>query len=125
MTVGSASSEAPRLIAVTIDCTDLEGMLAFWSALLGAESQLEEPFGFLQLPKGRTAMWLQRVPESHTGKNRIHVDLVADDLPTTERRVEELGGSLDGIHEWHGYRWRTCRDPEGNLFDVMQAPDPE
>ncbi|HEY5650005.1 MAG TPA: VOC family protein [Acidimicrobiia bacterium] len=113
---------APRLIAVTIDCTDLEAMLAFWSGLLGGETQLEEPFGFIQSPGGRgAAVWLQRVPESHSGKNRLHVDLVSDDLATTEKLIEELGGSLDGIHEWHGFRWRTCRDPEGNVFDVMQG----
>ncbi len=121
-----APAEAPRLIAVTIDCADLEGMLTFWSELLGGEAQLEEPFGFIQPADGRgAAVWLQRVPETHSGKNRLHLDLVSQDLATAERRVEELGGSLDGIHEWHGFRWRTCRDPEGNVFDVMQGQTAE
>jgi predicted enzyme related to lactoylglutathione lyase len=120
------SPGAPRVIAVTIDCADLEGMLAFWSELLDGEAQLEEPFGFIQPAAGRgAAVWLQRVPESHSGKNRLHLDLVSQDLTSAERRIEALGGSLDGMHEWHGFRWRTCRDPEGNVFDVMQAQSAE
>jgi predicted enzyme related to lactoylglutathione lyase len=118
----SQTADAPRLIAVTIDCVDLEGMLAFWSELLGVEAQLEEPFGFIQPPAGRTAaVWLQRVPEARVGKNRLHIDLVVQDLPALERRIEEMGGSIGEMHEWHGFSWRACLDPEGNVFDVMQA----
>lgn len=113
-------AQTPRLIAVTIDCVDLEGMLAFWSEMLAVEGELHEPFGFIQRP-GDVSVWLQRVPEERTGKNRLHLDLVTDDLPALEQRIRELGGDIDGMHEWQGFRWRTCSDPEGNVFDVMQA----
>lgn len=117
-------ADTPRLIAVTVDCVDLEGMLTFWSELLSMEGELHEPFGFIQRP-GAVSVWLQRVPEPRTGKNRLHLDLVVEDLPALEQRVQALGGGLDGMHEWQGFRWRTCTDPEGNLFDVMQAQAPE
>lgn len=117
-------ADAPRLIAVTIDCVDLEGMLEFWSEMLGIEGELHEPFGFIQRP-GDVSVWLQRVPESRVGKNRLHLDLVVEDLPPLEKRIEELGGGIDGMHEWQGFQWRTCIDPEGNLFDVMQAQSAE
>lgn len=119
------SVDVPRLIAVTIDCVDLEAMLSFWSALLDVEGELHEPFGFIQHLEGGVSVWLQRVPEPRSGKNRLHLDLIVGDLATIERRVEQLGGGLVGIHEWQGFRWRTCSDPEGNLFDVMQAESPE
>lgn len=115
---------SPRLIAVTIDCVDLEGMSRFWSELLGVDADLHEPFGFLQRP-GAVSVWLQRVPEARAGKNRLHLDLVTDDLPALEARITELGGGVDGIHEWQGFRWRTCSDPEGNVFDVMEAQSGE
>ena len=54
-------AQPPRLIAVTVDCVDLEGMLAFWSEMLGVEGELHEPFGFIQRP-GDVSVWLQRVP---------------------------------------------------------------
>lgn len=121
----ASSSPTPRLIAATIDCNDLQAMTRFWSELLGVASQIHEPFGFLAHPEDRrVTLWLQRVPEPRVGKNRVHLDLVAADLDATLRRIEELGGSVGEEHGWEGFVWRTCTDPEGNVFDVMQAADP-
>jgi predicted enzyme related to lactoylglutathione lyase len=117
---------APALLATTIDCTDLEGMTSFWADLLGVEHQVHEPFAFLNPTEGRrVTIWLQRVPEKRAGKNRLHLDFVVGDLAAACERVEELGGSLGAEHSWDQFRWRTCRDPEGNEFDLMQAPSPE
>ncbi len=121
----SAPDPAPRLIAATIDCNDLQTMTRFWAELLGVASQIHEPFGFLAHPEDRrVTVWLQRVPEPRTGKNRVHLDLVAQDLQATLARIEELGGSIGEERGWEGFLWRTCADPEGNVFDVMQAQDP-
>ncbi len=114
----------PLMIAVTIDCKDVDRLLEFWSSLLGVENRgRHEQFGFLGPAPGRNVvMWLQEVPEEKTVKNRVHVDFAVPDLAAAERRVVELGGSLGGRHEWQGYEWRTCMDPEGNEFDVMVDP---
>lgn len=111
-----------RQIAVTIDANDLEAMAEFWSTLLGVESQIVEHFAFLGPPTGGTPIWLQRVPEQRTAKNRIHLDFVVDDLPAAEARITELGGSIGERQTWDRYEWRICADPEGNVFDVMQRP---
>jgi predicted enzyme related to lactoylglutathione lyase len=112
----------PRLIATTVDCHDLEAMTAFWGGLLEVETAIEEPYGFLAPSDDRrVTMWLQRVGDEFVGKNRVHVDLVVEDLDAAVARVEELGGASGDLHRWHGYVWRTCADPEGNLFDIMQA----
>ena len=87
---------------------------------------LHEPFAFLAPPKGTgISVWLQRVPERRTGKVRIHLDFAAEDLDAATRRVEELGGSVGEQHEWEGHTWKQCFDPEGNVFDIMQAPPAE
>lgn len=118
------SIPTPRLIATTIDCNDLQTMTRFWSELLGVPSQIHEPFGFLAHPEERkVTLWLQRVPEPRVGKNRVHLDLVADDLGATLARIDELGGGVGDEHGWEDFRWQTCTDPEGNVFDVMQAQD--
>ena len=55
----------------------------------------------------------QRVPEAKTGKNRVHLDLVVDDVGVVTTEAEELGGrwlepgtsrELDGFA---GVGWQT------------------
>lgn len=120
------SPGTPIQIASTVDCGDLQLMFDFWTALLRIEGEIHEPFGFLGPAPGRTgSIWLQRVPEPKQGKNRVHLDFISQDLGATEARVLELGGSVLEIQEWGDFKWRVCADPEGNLFDVMQAQTPE
>lgn len=119
------SDDTPLLIAVTIDCNDLDLMTGFWSKLLGVEGAVHDQFGFLDhAPDRKVTIWLQQVPEGRSGKNRVHLDFAVPDLDATLRRIEELGGSVGDQHEWRGHVWRTCSDPEGNVFDVMQAQLP-
>ena len=112
----------PKLIASTIDCADLEGMTRFWGELLGVEYQIHEHFGFLAHAEERkVTIWLQRVPEERVGKNRVHLDFAARDLEGALDRVRDLGGSVGERQEWSGFVWHICQDPEGNVFDIMQA----
>jgi predicted enzyme related to lactoylglutathione lyase len=119
------SPTTPLIIAATIDCNDLEAMTAFWSSLLGVESTVHEPFGFLAHAVDRkVTIWLQQVSEERAGKNRVHLDFAVPDLDATLARIEELGGRAGERHEWQGFVWNMCYDPEGNVFDVMQAQAP-
>ena len=111
------------MIAATIDCNNLEGMTQFWSEVLDVPSEIHEPFGFLGHSDDRkVTIWLQRVVEPRVGKNRVHLDFVVDDLEAALARVERLGGSIGDKGQWQDFHWRTCADPEGNLFDIMQKP---
>ena len=120
------AKSAPRMVAITIDCSDLSGMAAFWADLLGVEIRaIEGHFAFLTPPEGTgISVWLQHVPEARTEKTRIHVDLAAADLDASLDAIRKLGGTVGDQHEWHGYVWHQCFDPEGNVFDVMQAVAP-
>ncbi len=114
--------DVPILIAATIDCADLDGMTRFWGELLGVEHKTVEHFGFLTHAESRkVTLWLQKVPEEKAGKNRMHLDFVVADLDAAIQRVESLGGRGGERHGWEGFVWHTCTDPEGNLFDLMQA----
>ena len=115
----------PTLIAATIDCHDLEAMTAFWGGLLGVETAIHDQFGFLAHAENRkVTLWLQKVDDEFVGKNRVHLDLAVADLDQALARVTELGGSVGEEHRWRDFVWRTCTDPEGNLFDIMQASPP-
>ena len=118
-------AEVPVLIAATIDCSDLEGMTRFWGELLDVEFKTVEHFGFLaHAPDRKVTLWLQRVTEPKEGKNRVHLDFVVPDMEASLERVRSLGGGVGERHEWEGFIWTTCTDPEGNVFDIMQAQQP-
>lgn len=116
----------PLLVAVTIDCADPAALSAWWADLLGVEvTHADDQFAFLgHAPDRKTTIWFQRVPEQKAGKNRVHLDFAVPDLDATEERIVATGGSLGDRQSWQDAVWRVCMDPEGNEFDVMQAPDP-
>ena len=67
----------------------------------------------------------QRVPEAKAGKNRLHLDLVVDDLGEATAEVEKLGGRWlepGTTRELEGFRWRCMAGPEGNEFDIDVLP---
>jgi predicted enzyme related to lactoylglutathione lyase len=59
-----------------------------------------------------------QVPESKTAKNRMHVDLVADDREAEVDRLVGLGAKRLADQAEFGLRWTVLADPEGNEFCV-------
>jgi Glyoxalase-like domain len=83
---------------------------------------------FLVLSPARDGLTIgfQRVTDAKLGKNRIHLDLVADDLDQATAEIAELGGrwlESGNTRELEGYQWRCMADPEGNEFDIDVLPD--
>jgi predicted enzyme related to lactoylglutathione lyase len=69
-------------------------------------------------PIGLHRLAFQRVPEPKTVKNRVHLDLRADDRRATVDRLVGLGAELVADHEIPELAWSVLRDPEGNEFCV-------
>ena len=113
---------------LVVDTVDPEGLAAFWCALL--EVKVETTIGggeFLVLSptQGGLTIGFQRVQEAKDGKNRLHLDLVVDDLDKATAEVLELGGRWlepGSTRELEGFRWRCMSDPEGNEFDIDVVP---
>jgi hypothetical protein len=61
-------------------------------------------------------LFFQRVPEPKAVKNRVHLDLRADDPPAEVQRLVGLGARV--LAEQSG--WVVLRDPEGNEFCVQR-----
>ena len=114
-----------KMAYVLLDTVDPDVLVPFWSELLGAGvSTTVDGGGFVVLEaagEGMPALAFQKVPEAKAGKNRMHLDLVVDDLEAATQRITDLGGVwLDGeTRELGGYRWRCMADPEGNEFDIV------
>ena len=63
-------------------------------------------------------MAFQKVDDPTPGKNRIHVDLMADDLDAEVDRLVEAGAGLVERRGDESFRWVTLTDPDGNEFCV-------
>ena len=105
-----------RLSWVIVDCDDPERLATFWGQLLERTVTWRRgPYVFLD---GEGAgLGFQRVAEPRQGKNRVHVDLNADDPHAVAARVVELGGSRAPGYEAGGFL--VMADPEGNEFCVL------
>jgi predicted enzyme related to lactoylglutathione lyase len=114
---------------VTVDARDAGALAAFWAEVLGwgvgprASSQMAV-IGGPERPRDTPGWLFLQVPETKTAKNRMHVDLQADDLDAETDRLVALGARvLHEKREW-GARWRSFTDPEGNEFCVVARPGP-
>ena len=69
--------------------------------------------------EGRPRLYFVQVPETKTGKNRVHVDIMPADRTQDEEitRLTGLGARIvsDRCPE---FGWVLLADPEGNEFDV-------
>lgn len=138
---------------VVFDAIDPPRLAAFWAIALHYEFQLPPPefetwdefadkMGIPEedrdklvalVPKGKTGnrILFQKVPESKTAKNRVHIDVPSGadrNAPKLERvamieaKVAELveaGGTAGESHSEFGAIWTVMQDPEGNEFCVV------
>jgi predicted enzyme related to lactoylglutathione lyase len=112
-----------RLHWIVIDTVDPERISPFWCALLWVQERgwFGEDYLMLTTEGGAPPVAFQRVPESKSVKNRLHVDLEVDDLDRALAKIAALGGSAisDVLQMPGGYRWRVMADPEGNEFCIV------
>ena len=88
-------------------------MAEFWAAALWVGVQCD--YGEF--------VFLHRVPEPRSGKNRVHVDLTGGPRATEVPRLVGLGATVVGEHEVPGLRWTVLADPEGNQFCLGEHPE--
>jgi predicted enzyme related to lactoylglutathione lyase len=133
-----------KIDAMVVDCADAAPLARFWAAALGwrvapyDEPELarlaaqgvydpeDDPSVMVEPPEGTEmpVMFFTEVPEPKVTKNRLHLDLMADDsLETEVERLEELGASVRNWAEGDGGIWVVMLDPEGNEFCVMPSDD--
>jgi hypothetical protein len=133
-----------RIDAIVFDCHDAAPLARFWAEALGwtvapyDEAELDrlaakgvydpedDPSVMVQPPAGTElpVLYFTEVPEDKAVKNRVHLDVTADE--TVEEDVERLtalGASVRNWAESDGDVWCVMLDPEGNEFCVMPPED--
>ncbi|MCO8274542.1 VOC family protein [Actinoplanes sp. TRM 88003] len=115
------------VLAVVVDCLDLERSAAFWCGVLGYRAEPSSPGRYQSLlpaDGNGIELLLQQVPEPKAGKNRVHLDLRVPDLTAETDRLVTLGATRvtnEPIEEY-GWTWHVLSDPDGNEFCVLQPP---
>ena len=138
-------------IQVVIDCADPASLAEFWATALRYEVQ-SPPEGFADWASALAAwgvpeadwnnanavvdpegagprVYFQRVPESKSVKNRVHLDVKSAVEQETEderqgridaevQRLISAGASVINEVEERGERWVVMADPEANEFCV-------
>jgi predicted enzyme related to lactoylglutathione lyase len=108
-----------RIDAIVFDCRDAAPLARFWAEALGwsvgAYDEVDS-----ELP----VLFFTEVPEDKVTKNRVHLDVLADeDLEAEVERLEDLGATIHNWAEGDGGVWCVMLDPQGNEFCVMPPDD--
>jgi predicted enzyme related to lactoylglutathione lyase len=104
---------------VNIDCRDLATMVDFYTQALGYEAYGtagQQYASVVHADPGMPKLVFQVVPEQKLAKNRMHLDLVVDDIEAEAARWLALGAtrvSAEPVQEF-GLSWIVMQDPEGN-----------
>jgi hypothetical protein len=113
------------VLSVTFDCDDPIRLAGFWREALRYELEEQDPDGTsIRDTVGiGPVLYFQRVPEAKTVKNRVHLDVRAEDTMAGEiDRLVAIGATVVQEHRLAHALWTVMRDPEGNEFCVASGP---
>ncbi|MEV0680097.1 VOC family protein [Actinosynnema sp. NPDC050436] len=82
----------------------------------GIDDPEDDPTVLVVAGPGLPRYFFVLVPEGKVVKNRVHLDLSADDPAAEVARLVELGAVA--VREFEG--WTQMADPEGNEFCVLR-----
>ena len=124
-----------RIQDIVVDCAHPATLARFWAAVLddyavapydedelarlranGIDDPEDDPSVLVTAGPGRPRFFFTLVPEPKTVKNRVHLDLTADDHAAELARLTQLGARVVAELD----EWTTLEDPEGNEFDLLR-----
>ena len=97
-----------------LDVVDTDPMARFWSVTLGLSAAPRGGNAVLTDPVAEHTLWLNRVPEPWTVKQRVHLDVHTRDLADL---VAAGATVLDDTSAW-----TLMADPEGGEFCAFARP---
>lgn len=108
---------------ITVDSLDALALGRWWAEQVGGEVVQENEgwFVVVAVPGAPYQLAFQKVERPTPGKNKVHLDLVAEDLDAEVARLESAGAEHVATQTMADFRWVTLADPEGNYFDVAQS----
>ena len=115
---------AARISCMCIDAIEPRPVADFWAAVLGWDVVEETDEGISLASPGRDLPTLDilPVPEAKLTKNRLHLDLRADNtsFDIELERLEGLGARRVDVGQGSDVTWVVFADPEGNEFCLLR-----
>jgi predicted enzyme related to lactoylglutathione lyase len=112
-----------RLAVIAIDAIRPRVVADFWCAVLGwhVVEEDSEVISIAPQDKSWPSIDVVAVPEGKIVKNRLHFDLRADGVSTTEEleRLLALGAQRRNVGQGPDVSWVVLVDPEGNEFCLL------
>ena len=124
-----------RIADIVVDCAHPASLARFWAAVLddyavapydeeelarlraeGIDDPEDDPSVLVEGSPERPRFFFTRVPEPKTVKNRLHLDLRAEDAVAELGRLTGLGARV--VAELPD--WTVLADPEGNEFCLLR-----
>ena len=109
-------------VDLVLDCADPKKLAEFWREALDYRDYYADTKFAVLVPKEGIAspLVLQGVPEPKAGKNRMHLDIVVDDIEPEIERLQRIGAQRldEGVQSAGEVRWVRMSDPENNEFCV-------
>jgi predicted enzyme related to lactoylglutathione lyase len=109
-------------VELVLDCEEPKRLATFWREALDYRVHYSDPNLAVLVPKEGVAspLLLQGVPEPKAGKNRMHLDIVADDIEAEVDRLQGIGAQRidEVVQSFGGTRWVRMSDPDQNEFCV-------
>jgi hypothetical protein len=120
-----------RLHDIVFDCAHPAATARFWAAALdgyavapyddaelarlrslGITSTEDDPTVLVESTDGGPRLWFQLVPEAKSAKNRVHLDLLAEEAEAEIQRLTDLGATVQARYTDN----IVLADPEGSEF---------
>lgn len=109
-------------VDLVLDCAEPKKLAGFWREALNYRDYYLDATISVLVPKEGTAspLILQGVPEPKAGKNRMHLDIVVDDIEREIERLKALGAHRidEGVQNLGETQWVRMSDPEHNEFCI-------
>lgn len=125
-----------QLADIVIDCTHPASLARFWAAVLddydvapydqaeldrlaakGITDTEDDPTVLLAPAGAGPRLWFQQVPEAKSSKNRVHLDVRADNVLVEQQRLIALGAHPAEVQP--NSALMVMLDPEGNEFCIV------
>ncbi|MER7249743.1 VOC family protein [Kribbella sp. NPDC000426] len=99
-----------RFKDLCVDVSSPSEMVAFWGRVIGLTAPADNPNVLVGDTPEKT-IWMCKVPESKTVKNRVHLDLITGAIEDLER-----AGAKVHTPATEEQQWTVMTDPEGGEF---------
>lgn len=101
-----------------IDAVDARRNAGFWSTALGLRIADIRPDTIrLDGPTPQHTVWINSVPESHSVKNRVHIDVNTESV----QQLVEAGAQ---VIDHHSFPWAVLSDPDGGELCAFTREPP-